>query len=173
MSDYEEEEYGYDEYGSGDEYEDGGYRDYEEQMAEFTFKDTARVGAGRKASICDNLTTVTEGKFGQQQRRYEMMYASSESRFITEFCRFLNSNPQLYFEDDEYRQMLESTIKKLPLIKYKNPKTYVLGYYLQIQMNPHIPSRALDTVSNFVGEDNVTMLEILKYARYWNLILLK
>ena len=190
MSDEEYDEYGYgdgtdgerdDDYGD-DDYGEDDYKYYEQpEIVDFAYRDIGsegRIGGPIDEDLGLPMGTIIQGgNLGKFQQQFAMQNITPEENFAMSLQKILREE-DLQFTDDEQR-ILKQTMKKLPFIRYKNPLTYVLGYYIQLEMSPNMKvSRYLTTkikkVEQYVkNEDSITMFEVMKYARYWQMILLK
>jgi hypothetical protein len=171
MSDYEDYGDG-DDFGYGDENEnkyddeyendDFGYgRDEEEFKG--SYRDSER--AGQVFDENDALrTSIDKGNLGNQQRRYEMMHMEPIQDFRNKVRQILIEEEELFLNRDD-KETIKKGIDKLPFIKYKNPLTYVLGYYMQQETS----NIRLNKIKKYTSEnENITMSEIIKYSRYWS-----
>jgi hypothetical protein len=175
--DYRGDDYGYrdddynrdDDYGYGGEEKDydydDGFRDMQEPEVIGSYMDIERVGAARIDSICNNLTSEIEGK---DNRRFNMMHGSDKDKFIYEFCRFLSDNSNVFDFDDD-RKQVEFMIQHIPMIKYKNPITYILGCYLYFSDND---KDAYTLIRPFLEPSkNITIYEVIKYNNFIDRVL--
>lgn len=188
MSDYDDyEEDGYD-YGDGSERDEEDYPDepdddyeYAEEnpIVDFAYRDIGsegRIGAPVDEDLGLPMGTTIAG--GGMVRRHEMMYMDPMVQFSMDVARILNTEQSLNFTDSD-KSTIKRAIKKVPLVRYKNPMMFVLGYYIQLDMREDNRASAylsakLKRIPRITGnDDRISLFEVLKYARYWKLVLLK
>lgn len=201
MSDYDEYDYGdddregddygddygdYGDEGEGDDYGDDDFGDdyeyREEKEMDFSYRDIGaegRVGGPIDEDLDLHIGTVIQGgALGKFQQQFAQQHLSPYEFFAISVQKFLREE-NLNFSDND-KSIIKRTISKLPFIKYKNPTTFILGYYIQsdislgaMKTNKYLGMK-FKRMNDYIQTDpSITMFEIMKYARYWKMILLR
>jgi hypothetical protein len=179
MSDYEdygEEGYGEDDYDreySGEDEDEKGYREYDDDnIVEFSFKDIgadARVGGPMDEDL--DLPMGTQDVFDIRTKAK----IEPDVLFKLEVANILKRDDLGLTADN--KSTIKKNIKKMNMIKYKNPLTYVFGFYIATDMrsNNYIDNRMKEKIKyvkqNIQTEEDISMQNVIKYARWWRNIL--
>jgi hypothetical protein len=179
MSDYDDYGYGYgddydrdgDDYGYGDDYDrdgdDYGYGDdydyYDEKQMTFSYRDIGEEG--RIGGIVDeDLDLPMGGHYGDLRFKINL---DPKIVFINEVQRILRNEVHLNLSDED-QSIIKKSISKIPLIEYKNPLMYVLGYYFQMDISDKkYTDKKIKKIQKEYTNQYITMFEILKYAKFW------
>lgn len=145
MSDYEEYEYGGNEYGEDDEYGEHNERDVYARVSAFNNLDIELIDNIRDSKLLFPLV-------------------------VQQFCMEYSSQLNLKREDIEYLIQQKDKVYKY---EYKNPRAYVLGYIVS-ENGAKINKDKFEMIKKFLSSHNIEdiMIEdIIRYARLWiNLI---
>jgi hypothetical protein len=186
----------YNEYGDGGIYDDdagdygGDYGDYnddggdgdgyeypDEQQYVFGYRQLEQIGGPDDDELALGLRTEIEGgTLRQKQQQMDLIAMSPIEQFKLSVRTLLTENTLNLSEADKTK--IKTTIKNIPLIKYKSAEAYVLGYFLHLFLPPQEGTargsgraesltRALTVITKYVRNTNLTPVEIVKYARYW------
>ncbi len=148
----------------------GGFRDaHNDGEIVGSYRDIERMGPlSERHSICNTMSTDIEGKYGKDITKFKLMHMSDIDRFTINFCHFIKSRGEELNLSNQDKDIIESEIYRLPMIRYKNPVTFILGYYVRLRFNP-IDKSTMKVISPYIDpQRNITLQEIVKYARYWN-----
>lgn len=185
-NDYEDNEYDYDdeerEFDYGDEEEDNGYGiDYEE------FKETQfRTGFGeamQRATGFESVrggvefTTLIGGGGRTDFAKKQALFQSLDTTYLfnQELKRILDD--EIVSLSSAEQHTLIDSVPYLLQLPTKNPLSYVLGYYLYINLSSLTEIRKdekkyLKTVSQRVSKSTKTsLIQVFRYARFWAHIL--
>ncbi len=154
-------------YGS-DEYEDGGreykFEEKDNIVNDVAFKDFDRVGGFED----QNMPFGTQAPYDVRGA----MKVPPDVAFKIEVDSLLKHN-DLHLSASNKSDILKN-IKNLHLIKYKNPSAYVYGYYVSMDMSG-VVSRVLASKlehlrKKMTQNSELSMFEVIKYARWWKSI---
>lgn len=152
-----------------------GYDDEDEKdnIVDFSYRDI-----GPESRIGGYVDDDIEQSLGTGAVQIDIQYRTDidpQEQFTMDVQRILREETHLRLQRDE-QSIIKRAIRKIPFIKYKNPLMYVLGYYVSIELQSggSMLKKKLKLVEPYIRTHNeITMFEILKYARYWNLVLNK
>jgi len=173
MSDYEFDEYGFDEEYEGefDEYHGG----YIEDIAAYkdVFGDDARGGGMvEREGLFMGTEIVGGGALRDIQQHIDRIGKDPREQFRIEVEQELSKYDELGLDAFVLRKYIDN----LFLIEYKNPNAYILGYYLSLYI-PDSPEKVLRRVKSTIEKElhtlRITMFEVLKYAVWWKKMLIQ
>lgn len=167
MSDTEEDISGY-----ASEVGEGGESEYESEHDNITdtvgFKDLVRVGGMHDEDLNAAFGTSTTGLTNKQQK-VQLMLVSTEEQFNNDVLSIIKDSSFNFTSSD--MSTIKKNISKLPFLKYKNPYLYVLGYFIYLDnMSARTFNSKIKAVDRII-KDKYTIPAILKYARYWKMII--
>jgi hypothetical protein len=184
-----DEEYDYgddggydDEYGDdGDEYEEkeddyGDDYEYKEDEQEFGFSYRDIGAEGRVGGVIDEDDDLPIGTMTDDIRFRVQL--DPDVLFKLELRKILQNERNLFLSSND-KKKIKKSVSKIPMIQYKNPLTYVLGYYIFADMrddnkiNVSLKTKFKNLDTYIKANESITLFEIMKYARYWKLILSK
>ena len=104
------------------------------------------------------------------EKRVAMYSVDPEVKFLDNVTMLLGQL-DLPLTDNDKKKILLNT-SNLSLIEYKSPLAYILGYYIHLSIsNSTETKRKLNSLKKEIQNTNLGNYEILKYARFWKIIL--
>jgi hypothetical protein len=168
MSDYEEDDYYYDD-------ESVDYEEKDDIVDYAAYRDIGEFGR-LGGQVDEDLDMALGSAIDGAQQRYDLIIMPPEEKFKIEIVSLLKNEIELKLSEMD-KKVIKTTIKKLPFIEYKNPLLYILGYYIYLDMRldssiSNVLKNKFKIVQRYIQENpNITMFEIIKYARYWKFVL--
>jgi hypothetical protein len=171
MSDDEYDENQEYDYGEDVEDDEEMFAHREDNIVDFSFRQLEQVQARDEDLDMPLGTTVDKGALADIMRRHELMNLDPETKFKLDVQDILNKEVFYFTETD--KSVIKRTISQLPFIKYKNPLLYILGYYIYSDNLKKLPASKKRKIDTYINDNSFSIAEVVKYARYWNLILLR
>lgn len=171
MSDDEYDENQEYDYGEDEDDEESERYGREDNIVDFSFRQLEQVQARDEDLDMPLGSTIDRGPLADIMRRHEIMNLDPETKFKLDVNDILNKEVFYFSETD--KSVIKRTISKVPFIKYKNPLLYILGYYIYSDNLKKIPASKLRKINTYINDNSFSIAEVIKYARYWNLIIFR